>query len=472
MTFANLSFFAFTVISISLLSYQMQVVATNNFSEAGVFLLENGDMQLLAVPGRDIIVGNVSINETVRALERLFEDNAQLEAEMSNLAAQKSAIDAQYNTTRADLSRMSAEFSTLKSQVSSLLASESVGQSICTLDPSPQVLAQSFETYATFKSSNGTLFLVAEQDNQTILHVYDGDIHGFVPHQVLWSALNTVKVTAFNVGAMQYVALPFMYDGATYNYRCELFMFNESSMLLVSVQNISTFGVFGASALTAIDGVTYLALSNYRSQAGSSINPSYIMRYNNATGLFEHFQNVTTNGASVPELFTVYSDVYLAIPNYANNTGVISKLDAVSGIFDFVQSISVSGGIHMKPWTRHSQHYLSVANYAGGYVDVFAFNSSLGAFVNVSGASRLYSLKPNGIDVIETGGDTYMAVGPWGTDARIYKWNDTMSAFVQTQQVSITSDWYFPQFFMLAADTFLALADRIYKLCDGQFVLA
>jgi hypothetical protein len=354
--------------------------------------------------------------------------------------------------------------------------------SVCLISQSPQVLAKSFLSFATFASVDETVYLIAEQRDQSVLYKYDGN-GTFLTFQTLWSPATANfydKVHAFKVDSVQYVALPFYHDSTTHNYRCELFIFNETMKRLVSSQNISTFGVMGVSAIIAQNGVTYLAVSNYLNQAASSfINPSYIMRYNNATKLFEHFQNITTHGAQPPEFYKFGSDTFLAIPNYYNGTtnllnSFIYKLDVTSGTFSLNQSIPTNGARHMKPWTRNSLQYLSAVNWKGGYTDIFVFNSVQGQFVNVTSGSRLSLLPsyPNGVDVIDIAGSAYMAVAPYsGTEGRIYKWNDALTRFEQTQQITIFSGWYCPHFFSIGTDTFLALAELIYKFCGGQFVL-
>jgi hypothetical protein len=301
----------------------------------------------------------------------------------------------------------------------------------------------------------------------------------FVSHQELWSPSTSIfagRVDAFKVETAQYVALPFYNSGTTYDYRCELFLFNESAQLLVSSQNISTFGVEGVSAITSHNGVTFLAVSNNYNQAGSYNVVSYIMRFNGATKLFEHLQNVTTTGAFLPEFFKIASDTYLAIPNFFNGTSylqgsVIYKLNSLFDTFSTMQTIMTDGGTHIKPWTRNSLLFLSVINYRVGLIDIFAFDSTQARFVQ---GTALSISSPCAADVIDIAGSVYMAIAPSGTNGRIYKWNDATATFETTQSITVSSDsaWYRAKFLTAQADTFLALGDRLYKFCGGQFVLA
>jgi hypothetical protein len=500
------------------------VTAIDNVAErGGIFLQDDGDLCINSP--RDILFNSLSLTATVSRLSTLEQTNAVLSASVSDMTAQNSAmtsavssltahnsvITAKDSELSADVSSlkaqnslmtaqniamaslnsaMAADISTLKVQNSALAASNaqfamisdtlkkvaSWFSSCASALYYPQSLAGAFESFATFSSADGTVFMIAEQEIQSML--YKSDEYGsFVSYQTLWSADDASRVHAFNVGSAQYVALPFNWDGTTRDYRCELFVFNESTKLLVSVQNISTMGVSGVSAITAQSGVTYLAVANSVNDPGSRNIPSYIMRFNNATKLFEHFQNITTHGANPPEFFQFGTDTFLAIPN--NNDGssflqnsVIYKLNPSSGTFSLNQSIPTNGCRHMKPWTRNSQLYLSVVNQAtASYIDTLVFDSMQGQFVNILNGSRLYSINTNGADVIDIANETYMAVSPSSTYALIYKWSDAHARFDQIQSLPATSGYFYPRFFTVGNNTYLALADHIYKFCDTQFVL-
>jgi hypothetical protein len=470
--------------------------ATSDATE-GVILMKGFDLHVLPISGGDVIANNVSItlmnvtisnvnsqinaikadNSAIKAnLKSLTAENSAMKAGMSILAAQFNAFVSQaVATSSAATAATVTATSTATTPPTTTTSTTSVASSACLVSRSPQQLATSFETFATFTSTDSTVYLIAEQDTQSVLYKYDGN-GTFISYQTLWSATDTTRVHTFQLDSIQYVAVPFYYDGTTYEYRCELFFFNETTKLLVSAQNISTFGVSGVSVVTTHTGSTYMAVSNFRNQAESYTVFTYIMRHNNSSKLFEHFQNISTLGAYPLEFLQFGADTFLAIPSEFDGTAhllnsTIYKLDALSGLFSLNQSISTDGASHMKPWTRNAQQYLSVVNRFGGYTDIFVFDSVQGQFVNVTNGNRLYSSSPNGADVIDIEGSAYMVVAPWGTDARIYQWNDALTRFEQTQQISVTSDWLFPRFFTIGTDAFLALSDRIYQFCGGMFVL-
>jgi hypothetical protein len=347
-------------------------------------------------------------------------------------------------------------------------------ESACAISQSPQYLTHTFSSFASFISADGTVYLVAGQDTQSILYKYDG-YGDFVSHQTLSSAPDMGKVHAFTVGATQYVALPYYSDGTTLDYMCELFIFNESSFLLTSAQNISTMGVRGVSAVSAQNGETYLAVSNSRNQAGIHNIDSYIMRYNSTTQSFDHFQNITTHGACPPEFFLLGGETFLVIPNNYNGLtstlgSDIYKLDAASAVFFLNQTIVTFNVRLIRAWTYNSLQLLFVANSARNFVDVYVFNATQSMFV-LSG-DRLYSQSCGGADVMDIADSMYVAVSSLGDpSASIYTLNDTTPSFAQTQQLTLTSGWFIPHIFTAGADTLLALADHVYKFCDGKFVL-
>jgi hypothetical protein len=418
-----------------------------------------------------------NLNVTVSSLDA---DINAIKANVATLTAENSALAAENSAIKAENSVLASSNALLSLTLQAFLADpwRYLPPSTCAISQSPRQLAKSFKTFATFASADGTVYLIAEQDTQSVLYKYDG-FGTFVSYQTLWSPATQLfnKVHTFIVDSVRYVALPFFSDGTNREYRCELFTFNETTRLLMSAQNISTFGVTGVSSVTAQNGVTYLAVSNYQNQAGMYNISSYIMRYNNATKLFEHFQNVTTIGAYPPEFYQFSSDTFLTIPNLYDGTtnlldSVIYKLDATSGRFSLNQSIPTNGATHMKPWTRNSQQYLTVINWNGSYTDIFMFNGSQGQFVNVTSGNRMYFSKALGADVVDIAGSTYMAVTRgFRNDAPIYKWNDELTRFEQTQQITVFSGWYYPHFFAIGTDTFLTLSDRIYKFCGGRIVL-
>jgi hypothetical protein len=480
------------VCSILAMNVLLALTDTSTPFIASLSVTGDGSINVTSAPGEDIWLNAVSVNHLVASLRNLTSGNSAIQADRSamkssleSLKAQVSALVAERNGTATPTTSSSVPTTATSpimmttTTTATTTTTTTTANSICSISQSPQSFSTAFLSFATFTSDDGTAYTIAEQTSGSVLYRYDAN-GTFTSSQTLWSPTSGIvdKVHAFKVGSVQYVALPFIFDDMTNtNYRCELFVFNETTKLLASTQNISTFGVLGVSDITTPSGVTYLAVSNHRNQAGSYGIPSYIMQFNNATMQFEHFQNITTNGAYPPEFFRIDSDIFLAIPNSFNGSSYLTdsfiyKLNTTSNLFSPSQIIATNGTTYMKPWKRNSHHYLSFVNRNGGYTDTFVFDNVQGHFVNITDGNRLFSSNPIGAAVMDIANSTYMIVSPWGVDARIYRWNDAQARFEQTQQLVVSSGWLFPHFFAISADSFLALSNRVYKFCGGQFVLA
>jgi hypothetical protein len=433
---------------------------------ASISVDSSGSIHVAPVPGQDVLLGSISINETVHRIESVARTQGDLSTSIAAAQADSRGVLDTISNLTGELSALEAQLNAIQSQQSNIVCG------------TPQILASPFESFAFFSPNNGTALLLGEADHQSVLYK-SGPRSGqrFVAFQHITTAINTARVSAFTVDSAQYVALPYHFDGFTYESACELFLVEESTGVLLHSQNISTFGVTGVSAVTAPNGSNYLAVSNRFNQAGVVNLPSFVMRFNPATKLFEHFQNLSTSSAHPPEFFMMGSDVFLVIPFWFNASFTIEspiyKLEQTQS-FTVFQTIPTDGATHMKPWVRDSLQYLSIANWHGQYIETYVFNQSLNQFVNITSGQHVYfSQNPQGIDVTEIAGDTYMIVACSGTEAGVFRWDVALTRFTQTQQLTISSPgWYYPLFFTKGTDTFLSLADHVYMFCDGVFSLS
>jgi hypothetical protein len=439
-----------------------------------------GSIYISAYPGQDVIVNNQSFSQTIDLINKAKLDQQQLHQSVSNLKAQGSELSASLANISRNSVTAASSLSQSMSRLNALLENpyRFLPRSTCAVRSSPQVLPQEFKAFSVFRSANDTLYLVAAQGEQSELYRYSGDpVIGFVSAQLIPSSLVVSKVSSFRIGNSAFVVLPHFKSEESYNLFCEVLAFNEDKQRLDSHQNISAFGARGTSLFTAANGASYLMVSNYFSSLEESyVVHSFIMRFNPATRLFEHWQNITTQGAYVTEYFQIDQDTFLTIPNQHDGltNGLLSsifKLDLTTGFFGLNQSIATYGATHMKPWSRDSRQYISIVNGNGGYVDTYVFSPSADQFVNVSTGVRLYVTAPTGMDVVDISGRTYMVLA-CGTFARVYRWDDTKSRFEQTQQVTVSFDWLYPQFVAIGFDTYLVISKYIFKFCSGQFVLA
>jgi hypothetical protein len=503
------------------------VFVTSAFSSSpSLHVADDGSIHVNPAAGHDVFVNGVSWNDTLNLITALTSTSSRLAADLGTLQSEgnlikeyAAAISAAIGPLQMRVSAIAAQPATTSgSATSSTTTAYSTGasaamtttattsttdatnitstttvatsttsstlslRSACSLQKPPQLLPKKFQSFATFTTSNGTVFMMAAQDTQSILFRYSGNLStGFVTHQFLYSPPTSSfysKIGAFKIQTSQYVALPFYADLFTLNYRCEIFVFNETLYQLQSIQNISTFGAQGVAVTTAQKtGQTYLFVSNFKDQSGWYIQPSYIMKFRNSSGVFEHMQNITVNGAYPAEFFDIDTDTYLAVPNEFDGSthklnSTIYILDTSSGTFVVKQTIPTVGASHIKPWVRNLEPLLSVVNYRGDYVDTYKYSSSLGIFENVTSGGRLACSYPNGADVIEIAGTTYMVVAPFNTTVNVFKWNATLFRFEHAQQFSVTYDWHYPHFFSIGFETFLAIGNLVLKFCEDQFVVS
>jgi hypothetical protein len=466
---------------------------------ASIFVGSNGSIHVLSNIGQDVLLNNISVNGLAGQISSLLQSNGQISAENSMMRVALSSIGSQLSSlmslqsSRATSTQVTTTTSDPVSITTTLLTttnepmstkSTAAPISACLSQPNftPIALDAEYETFASFKLADGSVFLVAAQDSRTVLLEYSNDARSGVsydPSQTLVSSFDTAKVCAFNAGPSQYLAVPYYFDFATYDVHVELFAFDENVRQLVSVQNISTYGAVGVSAVTTTEGDCFLSISNYLSQAKSYNNPSFILRFNDSSLRFDHWQNVTTHGSYPSEFFSIASATFLAIPNYYNGStwlvdSMILRFDATSRMFVVNQSITTFGCTHLKPWTRGSMNFLTIVSNHGQFADTYIFNTSIGRFENVTNGARIFASYPQGADVVNIAGETYMVLGPNPQVATItlYRWNDPISGFTKTQQISVAITlWMYPHFFKTETDAYLAVADRIYIFCSGKFVL-
>jgi hypothetical protein len=474
------SFLPTVTLAIVMLIFAAQhALSESGHSSASIGVDSAGSLHITSKAGQDVILNGVSVNQTFIDIEFTREVNNQVHAEVSSLLAQRMAIRDELSTATSSLTLSTSQ---LTSQFSEMLRNpwRHFSLSSCPVRQTAQQLSGYFKSFASFASENGTMYLIAEQSDMSYLYKYSDDPNtGFVIHQPLGSAPITYRASAFTIESKQFVALPFFFDGATHDYRCELFVFDEASHMLVSVQNISTFGVIGVSAITAPSGVSFLAVSNYFSYsfAHNYSPPSYIMRYDSTASMFKHWQNFTTIGTFPPEFIQVGGNVFLMFPSFFDGSSPLQNSDILvlqpsSGLFVQHQIVATNGASHMKPWRHNAQTYLSIVNRKADSIDVYVFNSSISRFVNITSGSRLLTINPTGVDVIAIAGSIFMAVSPSGTNVYIFKWNSEQTRFEQTQNITLnlSAVWSYPHFFTIGVDVMLALWDRIYKFCGGQFV--
>ena len=77
-----------------------------------------------------------------------------------------------------------------------------------------------------------------------------------------------------------------------------------------------------------INGNLFLAFANYKSDiAGKYNTDSFIYKFNDSTGKFSPYQNISTNGGQDVEYFKISDEHYLAVANgYSGVTHILNSV--------------------------------------------------------------------------------------------------------------------------------------------------
>jgi hypothetical protein len=431
------------------------------------------------VDGRDVVFGGVSVLNLVSQLRTMEQDAESLKSSLVQHRVDHASLKETNNALSHAVSSVEAQ--NLALLAFKLTISGDPWRSIintCAISRQPIVAPTVFNTFATFAFLGQTYAIACVSSLCYFLSVTSSAI---TQRQLLPAAVSVISVSAFNAGSTQYVAIPNYSTGGAVE-GTNLYVFDPTSSMLVSSQNISTSGATGVSAIT-FDNVSYLAISNENDP--TNINNTYsaqsfIMRYNSSSLKFEHWQNISTFSAHPPHFFIVGSDLFLAVPfNYNGKAWVtqseIYVFDRSMNAFVRNQSISTNACRNVKTWVHNGHTYMAVVNFGELSTDIYKYNFTTARFENITTGMRLYvqaQRNPLGVDVTTIFGDVYMALTIYEGYARVYVWNDALTRFDILQDFSVVAGYLFPSFFVIGGDTFLLIGGKAYKFCGSSFVLA
>jgi hypothetical protein len=448
-----------------------------NGASASIRVSVDGTMHV-GSEDQDVVVSGVGINSVQSRINSLGSLQDATDQLIQSIVIELSSMTTSVTAASASLSAMQSRISQLSEFKEFMLSGSS---NTCSLVQAPQNLSRVYETFSLF-TRNGQLYVVAEDNVLSHVYKWQGVLSRFQVVQSLVSAYNAARVTAFTMYGTQYVALPSYFDGTKYECLTELFVFDDHSERLTSFQNISSSGASGV-AVASIGDETYLVLTNARNATVvvTTNATSYVMRFNNSTRQFEHWQNIST-GSAMPAAFFQLDDgsTMLMLPNQHGNTSFIANSDILqydveSMKFVWRQSIVTDGVTTVKVWRWKSEQFISIVNYHGQYTDVLMLNSTTGEVERNTSrqACRLPSLVPIfGVDVMEIDGNMYMCVASYtGTYAQVYRWQDDILCFETLQQLPTPTAAMTPTFARIKGDAYLLLGQTMYKWCDGQFAL-
>ena len=255
----------------------------------------------------------------------------------------------------------------------------------------------------------------------------------------------------FSMDGAQYLALAQYYDDSSYSNHVQIFKWDGGRGSFVEVQRIPSNGAAGVQPFT-IAGAQFLAVANHRDDSGNFNIDSKIYKWDDASGMFEDFQNISTSGAYAWAAFSIDGVQHLAVANSFNGAShsIASKVYKWSGVgfngsFVYLQSIETNAAQWWEAFTIDGVPHLVVANrYSSSQrshnVDsiIYKWYSGIGKFVPeerlpTNGASGWYAFTIEGV--------RHLAVANSHNDASytinstIYKWDSARDEFEDIQAI-------------------------------------
>ncbi|XP_041464132.1 adhesion G-protein coupled receptor V1-like [Lytechinus variegatus] len=142
-----------------------------------------------------------------------------------------------------------------------------------------------------------------------------------------------------------------------------IYRLNANGSLTV-IQDISTVGASDVEFFN-LGSDTYLAISQLRSNNGQTLSNSVIYLWNGVS--FTQSSLFSSNGASAVDSFSINGNQYLAVANYYDSS--LASYEIMSVVYEWqggnlvqVQQISTQGATDIQAFTVGSNAYLAVAN--------------------------------------------------------------------------------------------------------------
>jgi len=220
----------------------------------------------------------------------------------------------------------------------------------------------------------------------------------------------------FTIGSDDYLAVANYTNGSSHNIDSKIYKWNGSSFVeyqLIGTNSGRDFEFF------TIGTDNYIAVANLYNGSSYTIN-SYIYKWNTSTNKFDTatpYQSILTTGAIDWEHFTIGTDHYLAVANFASsgtNYSVNSKIYKWNGSqFVEIQSIATLGSLSIKHFSIGDANYLAVSNYFNGanYAlnsKIYKFNPSTGQFVEFK---SILTYGASAFKYFKIGINNYLSVG-------------------------------------------------------------
>ncbi|XP_030832667.1 adhesion G-protein coupled receptor V1 isoform X3 [Strongylocentrotus purpuratus] len=212
---------------------------------------------------------------------------------------------------------------------------------------------------------------------------------------------------------------------------------------LTVIQDISTVGASDVEFFN-LGSDTYLAVTQLRSNNGQSLSNSIVYLWNGLTFIQSSLFN--SNGASAIDSFTINGNQYLAVANYYDSS--LASYEIMSVVYEWqggnlvqVQQISSQGATDIQAFTVGSNAYLAIANSRNNAGNT-EINSVIYQWSSVTSQFILHqSIPTQGVQsvrvfVTSPEGITHLALANADGPSSVYTWNTFNSRF----DLLVTSD--------------------------------
>ncbi|CAE7521638.1 Tspear [Symbiodinium sp. KB8] len=263
--------------------------------------------------------------------------------------------------------------------------------------------------------------------------------HRFVELQEIPATKGATRWAAFSIDGIQHLAQASWMDTSS-----KIYKWNDASSTFLEMQSIPTQSSRGWAAFS-MNGIQHLVVAN--GWGGNSHNvDSKVYKWDDASSTFLELQSIPTTGAQAWTAFSMNGIQHLVVANAydGNSHNVDSKVyrwDDANGTFLEMQSIPTKGANGWAAFSMNGIQHLVVANaYDGSSYNIeskiYKWSDTSSTFLEMQ---RIPTKGAYGWAAFSMNGSQHLAVAnyrdasSYNIDSKVYKWDDTSSAFLEIQ---------------------------------------
>lgn len=432
--------------------------------------------------GTDVFVNKANVREaftTIAKVQSQLSTQTSAVSSQSIFAAQlESRLVSQSSTFAAQLQSMSTtNAAALNSQLSTLLVGMNANLR-CLNNPTPiNISTSSAISFDAWTTLDGVSFLAVANYASGVSFLVNSAIYQYNPNTGSFFLYQTIPtqgayfVKQFPIDGVSYIAISQYTNGATRTINSIVMRHNGNSYVLH--QSIPTKGAIGVAFFRDLgSGEGFLAFVNHYDDSTFLLD-SQVLRWNNATNQFVHLQYIQTNYAETVEFLVIGNVAHLFIANAHGTPSYIHRWNGAQ--FVGVQNITNNNGArHLKPFVIGNDTLLVATNHDGGSSEIFKYRSATSQFTSIQ---NITTTTPLGAEAFTIGANSYLfIVSDTASSSPVFQWDPIQSRLNHFQDIP-TALGYFATFFTAGSDSFLAVPSLsntfsvIYKWCGSKFAL-